>query len=288
MLAIIRQICFLHNLQAESYSPAAGGDISKAYIVITTTGPYFLKLNNAAQYPNMFLHEAEGLQHLQSATNLTIPKVYGTGRYNHFQYLLMQLLNRTAPDNKVWQTLAKGLVQLHKNTCNTFGYDTHNYIGSLIQPNNRCKEWHLFYSYQRLMPLAERLFNSGQFSVKIIQLLERLAAKMDSLFPVEPPALLHGDLWLGNFMPVAINGNVNAAIFDPAVYFGHREMDIGMTFLFGGFDKSFYEYYRANYPLAPGWEQRIALTQLYPLMVHAVLFGGGYISRCTSIIERYA
>ena len=109
--------------------------------------------------------------------------------------------------------------------------------------------------------------------------------KLARHFPIEPPALLHGDLWSGNFL---ISSNGQAAIYDPAVYYGHREMDIGMTKLFGGFDQRFYDAYNATYPLEKDWEKRLQVTQLYPLLVHAVLFGGHYISQVREIIKQFA
>jgi len=108
--------------------------------------------------------------------------------------------------------------------------------------------------------------------------------KSEFLFPEEPPALLHGDLWSGNFK---ITTEGEATIFDPAVYYGHREMDIGMTLLFGGFDQRFYEAYHEIYPLEKDWKQRIPLTQLYPLLVHALLFGGHYVESVRRIMKNY-
>ena len=101
------------------------------------------------------------------------------------------------------------------------------------------------------------------------------------IFPIEPPSLLHGDLWSGNFMMTS----ESAALIDPAVYYGHREMDIGMTLLFGGFQADFYNAYQETYPLDKGWQQRLPLTQLYPLLVHAVLFGGHYTGKAREILE---
>ena len=109
--------------------------------------------------------------------------------------------------------------------------------------------------------------------------------KAEALFPPEPPALLHGDLWSGNYMPMA---DGNTAIFDPAVYIGHREMDLGMTKLFGGFDDAFYNTYNEEYPLNKDWLDRLPLTQLYPLLVHAVLFGGHYIETARQIIIQWS
>jgi fructosamine-3-kinase len=122
---------------------------------------------------------------------------------------------------------------------------------------------------------VKQLSDARTFSKKDVELAEIVCNNMDDLFPAEPPSLLHGDLWSGNYM-VASHGK--AAMYDPAVYYGHREMDIGMTRLFGGFDQKFYSAYQETYPLQPGWQQRVELTQLYPVLVHAILFGGHYVS----------
>ena len=127
-----------------------------------------------------------------------------------------------------------------------------------------------------------QLFDNGSFDKNDVLAAEKLAKNFSNIFPPEPPALLHGDLWSGNFM-VAANGL--AAIYDPAVYFGHREMDIGMTKLFGGFTAPFYQAYNEIFPMEKNWMQRVPLTQLYPLLVHALLFGGGYISNCRHLIK---
>jgi fructosamine-3-kinase len=134
------------------------------------------------------------------------------------------------------------------------------------------------------MPLVAKLHDNGSFESATLRCAEKLCTKLSEIFPPEPSALLHGDLWSGNFF-VAASGHV--AIFDPAVYYGHREMDLGMSLLFGGFDRRFYEAYNACYPLEAAWRQRVQLTQLYPLLVHAVLFGGHYVSSCKNIIEQY-
>ena len=134
------------------------------------------------------------------------------------------------------------------------------------------------------MPLVQKLFDGNIFSKKEAEIALHACDKLGELFPAEPPALLHGDLWSGNFM---VTQTGVAAIFDPAVYCGHREMDLGMTKLFGGFDQRFYNAYNATYPLEAGWQQRLQLTQLYPLLVHALLFGGHYVASAKEILSYY-
>jgi protein-ribulosamine 3-kinase len=113
---------------------------------------------------------------------------------------------------------------------------------------------------------------------------ERLFHKLDKLFPAEAPALLHGDLWSGN---VLCDDHANPVLIDPAVYYGHREMDLAMTRLFGGFDAGLYAAYHAESPLEQGWEERADLCNLYPLMVHVNLFGGGYVAQVEAVLKRF-
>ncbi len=134
------------------------------------------------------------------------------------------------------------------------------------------------------MPLLEQAAANNLCTVDDVKEAERIGSKLSSIFPDEPPALLHGDLWHGNVMACANN---EAAIYDPAVYYGNREMDIAMSFLFGGFDKAFYHSYNDVYPLQKGWQQRLHLCQLYPLLVHLVLFGKGYYRRVKDILNEY-
>ena len=114
---------------------------------------------------------------------------------------------------------------------------------------------------------------------------ERLFHQLDTLFPTEPPALLHGDLWSGNFL---CDEKSRPVLIDPAVYYGHREMDLAMTKLFGGFDAELYKAYHAEWPLEQGWEERLELYNLYPLLVHVNLFGGAYVQQVETILKRYA
>ena len=174
---------------------------------------------------------------------------------------------------------------MHKQPQEYFGLNENNYIGSLKQLNDLRNEWTAFYTECRIMPLVKILFDEGRYSKNDLTASNNFYNQLKNIFPHESPALLHGDLWSGNYF---IHSSGYAIIFDPAVYYGHREMDIGMTKLFGGFDQRFYNAYNEVYPLTKGWEQRLAITQLYPLLVHAVLFGGHYIAQAKDIMKRFA
>lgn len=288
--AYIASLCELHNLKFISCRAVNGGDINEAYAVDTKEGGLFLKLNLALKYPSMFENEAEGLEALHQVSKLKVPEVIASGTHEDQQYLFMSWLEKATLKPDTWILLSEGLTQLHQVTHKQFGWSSSNYIGSLIQPNDPADTWEEFYATQRIMPLIEVLFNAGSMEKTDVTAAEKVCSHFKDVFPNEPPALLHGDLWAGNFMAVqSVHGNCNnvqPSIFDPAVYYGHREMDIGMMQLFGGVDKQVYEVYNELYPLEKNWRDRLPLTQLYPLLVHAILFGGSYIEKCRSILKQ--
>ncbi len=259
-----------------------GGDINAAFCLETMDGKYFLKVNQAQLYPDMLLKEAAGLSSLKKSKSVYIPSLIKTGTAGDKQYLLMEWIEKGRPGKKFWESFGHQLAWLHQQPQLYFGWSEDNYIGRLKQCNKRHGAWDEFYTECRIMPLVEILFNKGLFNRTDINAAGHFCNQLDSLFPVEHPALLHGDLWSGNY---SVTADGQPTIFDPAVYYGHREMDLGMTQLFGGFDPRFYAAYNEAYPLEPGWQNRLKLTEAYPLLVHAVLFGGLYTGRAREILS---
>ncbi len=261
-----------------------GGDINQSYKLVTTRGNLFLKINSK-QYSDMLQKEANGLLMLAAANHtLTIPKVIHAGETSTHQYLLLNFLEPGQGTAKSAVQLGEGLAMLHTNNAAYFGLHESNYIGSLEQRNTPCGTWHEFYITQRLQPFIQKAFDKNLLDKNDLAAAENLYKKLPHIFPKEKPALLHGDLWSGNYMYTA---NGSPAIFDPAVYYGHREMDIAMTMLFGGFDAGFYAAYQLLYPLQSGWQQRVALCQLYPLLVHLLLFGSAYYGRVKDVLKKF-
>ncbi|GAB3418080.1 fructosamine kinase family protein [Niabella aquatica] len=259
-----------------------GGDINNAWCIYTGDKRYFLKTNNANRFPGMFIMEANGLALLKRHSDLVIPHVIARGICQTTQYLMLEWLDKGPAITGAQYEFGKSIAQMHQTTTDYFGLEEDNYIGSLRQVNTPCKNWTDFYAHYRILPLVKILADTRIFSAKDVIAAENFCAALDPVFPDEKPALLHGDLWSGNYFTTK---NGCTGIFDPAVYFGHREMDIGMTRLFGGFSQEFYAGYQDIYPLETGWEQRLAYSQLYPLLVHAVLFGGHYISNVREILH---
>lgn len=271
------------NIAVDSAQPVYGGDINETFRIVTPEGIFFLKTNTHAA-KDMFEKEFNGLNLLSRSEKLHVPKPLLYGHFEYTSFLLMEFMEKGNATSLFWKDFAEGLAQLHQTTNDNFGLNEDNYIGSLHQSNTPCKTWSEFYATQRIMPLMQKAYEQNSCNKADVVAAEKLCNKLSAVFPGEKPALLHGDLWSGNFMCTA---NGMASIYDPAVYYGNREMDIAMSLLFGGFDKSFYDYYNAFYPLENGWQQRVELCQLYPLLVHLILFGGHYYYSMKEIIERY-
>ncbi len=282
--SIIEHIAAACGIHLTACNAVQGGDINECFQLQAAGKSYFLKLNDAGSLPGMFAAEAEGLQALSSGSTMIVPQIIQYGIEQNKQWLLLQWLEKGSNHNNQVKSFGAALARMHQQPQAYFGWPRHNYIGSLQQANTQQDSWASFYTQCRIMPLVKLLLNAGIFSPEDLQLADVFCTIAGNLFPQEPPALLHGDLWAGNYM---ISTTGEAAIYDPAVYYGHREMDIGMTALFGGFGQTFYDGYNETYPLHEGWQQRLPLTQLYPLLVHAVLFSGHYVESARSILKKF-
>ncbi|RYZ48455.1 MAG: hypothetical protein EOP49_18655 [Sphingobacteriales bacterium] len=271
------------QLQITGIIPVTGGDIHQAFRVNTTNGRFFLKVNKASS-ADIFRKEYHGLQLLAATAALKVPAPLSFGQFGDCSFLLLEWLERKPGTEKDWGKLGAGIAALHRVSDVRFGLDENNYLATLHQDNTCRDTWSQFYTENRLMPLGHSLAGKGLLTAADMDLLGLVCSKMAGLMPLEPPALLHGDLWHGNTMFV----EEGPAIFDPAVYYGHRETDIAMTLLFAGFDQHFYDAYNETYPLCSGWEDRTALFQLYPLLVHLKLFGASYHDQVKEILNRYA
>jgi protein-ribulosamine 3-kinase len=265
----------------QSQSPLSGGDINHAWMISTASSSYFVKYNSAGKYPGMFSAEARGLQRLNDAGALKVPAVIAHSERGPLSWLMLEYIEGSSYGSRFWEDFGTSLALLHKNTADTFGLDHDNYIGSLRQINGHYKSWPDFFIEERLKPQFRLARKNGLADSNLEKSFERLFKALPAIFPGEPPSLLHGDLWSGNFMCDTAS---RPCLIDPAVYYGFREMDIAMSKLFGGFASGFYEAYNATWPLVPGWEQRLEICNLYPLMVHLNLFGAGYLGSVKRIL----
>lgn len=268
---------------AQSVRAVSGGSINDAYRLETSEGRFFLKMNHSSRYPNMFDAEKRGLE-LLCLSAFKIPRPIATATVGDYQFMLMEWIEKGVPKRDFWNEFGRGLAALHSISGQAFGLDHDNYIGSLPQSNRERQNWSDFYREERLTPQMNLAKSQGRLTTGMKIGFDGLFEKLETIFPVEKPSLIHGDLWSGNLM-VADSGS--PSIFDPAVYFGHREMDLAMMALFGGFGNDWVDAYNEVYPLENGWRERIPIGQLYPLMVHVNLFGGSYGRDVESILKRF-
>lgn len=264
-------------------SPVSGGSINDAFQIETTQGRFFVKLNDASRFPNMFEAEKRGLE-LLGQSSFSVPEPLNVGLLDDTQFILIDWVEKGVPKSGFWDEFGRHLAALHSIASEHFGLNHSNYIGSLPQSNSEHKTWEEFYCEERILPQMRLAEKSGQLTSSMKRGFDALFAELQNIFPMEKPSLLHGDLWSGNMM-VAQDGS--PCIFDPAVYYGHREMDLAMMALFGGFGDDWIAAYNEVYPLENGWKDRVPIGQLYPLMVHVNLFGGGYGRSVESILQKF-
>lgn len=262
--------------------PVTGGCVSDTARVVTAAGPAFLKFDLAAA-ASMFEVEAEGLGALRSAgSTLRVPDVlaYGAG------WLALEWLETGPRRAGADARLGRGLAELHRRTAPGWGWHRDGFIGPLPQRNTGggAGTWGDFWASMRLQPQLQRARDAGA-AVGSDAGWDRLMAELPAALSVadeEGGALLHGDLWSGN---TVVTADGEPALIDPSVYRGHREVDLAMADLFGGFGPAFWAAYREAFPLSPGYaEVRRGIYQLYYLLVHVNLFGGGYTARTRRLL----
>lgn len=268
-----------------SSSVVGGGSINLCYHLETQEGPFLVKINDANRYPLMFEKEAMGLEVLAKAGEIPVPEVIGFGENQKDAFLLLKFIRSAGQNADFWNDFGYRLAALHKHSQPKFGLSHDNYIGSLYQSNREHDSWEGFFIEERLQPLISMAFDHGEIDKQDVKAFDLFEKKLPEIFPKESPALVHGDLWSGNYM---VNESGNAVIIDPAVYYGHREMDLGMSQLFGGFHPRFYDAYNDAYSLQPGWQKRLDYCNLYPLLVHVNLFGRSYLGQIRSVLRQFS
>ena len=267
----------------QSQAQASGGCINQSVVLTGRDGRrFFLKINQATQ-AEMFAAEAASLQALQAAGAVHVPEPVAQGLSESFAWLVLSFLS-LGHGKQNPMLLGRQLAALHQVTSPMFGWHRDNFIGSTPQVNATEQSWIVFFRDQRLRPQLE-LGHGHWVSGRVQQLANRLLEVLDRFFdnygPV--PSLLHGDIWSGNYGYLQDGTPV---LFDPAVYFGDREADLAMTELFGGFPPDFYAAYREAWPLDSGYAVRRDLYNLYHVMNHANLFGGGYARQAEQMMSR--
>lgn len=273
------------HIQAEpdSVRPVSGGCINRAWRLQTSGQPLFIKTNTADR-KDMFEAEAAGLEEIRRAHALRVPMVIMVGVAGEFSWLALEWIECGRPTETTEQDLGRLLAVMHRTQSARYGWHRDNTIGSTKQINTEGDDWVSFFSEYRLQYQIDLAIDNGyarDLEDKGCRLIQDMAGFFRSYRP--SASLLHGDLWAGNW---SADDHGQPFVYDPAVYFGDRESDIAMTRLFGGFGVGFYEAYEASFPLDSDWQSRQCLYQLYHVLNHVNLFGGGYVTQAGSLIDR--
>ena len=269
------------HLQVRSIDPAGGGCIHRSFVITGTRGRCFVKTNER-RFLDAFEAEADGLAALAQA-GVRAPAPLCHGEAGSEAFLVLEYLELRSGGDA--ESLGRALALLHSSQGKSHGWHRDNFIGATPQRNRQHDDWAEFFRDERLRPQLRLALENGHASLETIG--ERLCDKVASLLKGHHPApsLLHGDLWGGNAGFIAGGAPV---LFDPAAYYGDAEADLAMTELFGGFAPKFYAAYRELRPPIPGYELRRDLYNLYHVLNHANLFGGGYVGQARRLMDRLA
>lgn len=271
-----------------SVQPVGGGCIHTAEIVEFEDGRRLFVKHNRDAPPMMFLREGEGLEALAAPGILRVPGDTRVGMGAGTRFLAMEAIELGSSGRGFAARFGRGLAELHRATADDrFGFEHDNYIGSTPQQNGWMDDWVEFWGRRRLGFQLRLARNRNLTDSTLDRLGDRLLDRLEEWIdlPDEPACLLHGDLWGGNYL---VDSEGEPVLIDPAVYHGHREADLAMTLLFGGFPPAFHDAYREAWPLPPGSEDRLEIYKLYHLLNHLNLFGASYRSSCTDILRRLA
>ncbi len=274
----------LNNKGPIAFTSVGGGSINHTYCITAGKDTFFCKINKLAAFPDLFETERQGLQLLAQPKIIRIPQVIACGNNGEHQVLILEWVEQGVQTDAFWTCLGEQLAALHHIQSKQYGLATNNYMGSLPQSNHPTDNWIEFFIQQRLQPQVKLAVNRQLLDVAQVKQFEKLYQQLGNVFSPEPAVLLHGDLWSGNFL---CDASENPVLIDPAVYYGHRSVDMAMTTLFGGFDSLFYESYNHHYPLPVNYRQQWAVCNLYPLLIHLNLFGKSYLPDIVHTIGRY-
>jgi len=266
----------------ESRVETGGGCINYCYVVRGKGEAFFVKLNRPDRLP-MFEAEAAGLAEITRSRTVRVPRPLCHGAGDDASWLVLEHIELGRPGRKGMEELGRNLAEMHRVEAAGFGWYRDNTIGATPQINRPGSDWTAFWRDCRLGYQLKLAADSGHRG-RVLARGEALLARLPNILAghIPRPSLLHGDLWSGN---AAVSQDNTPVVFDPAVYYGDREADLAMTELFGGFSEDFYRAYDEAYPRDRGYEVRKLLYNLYHVLNHLNLFGGGYGAQAERMIE---
>jgi fructosamine-3-kinase len=269
-----------------SARPVHGGDVAIAYALALDDGRRVFAKTHPAAPPEFFTTEAAGLEWLRAPGVIPVPMVLAVSDEAPNRLVLEWIDEGGRATEQTEAALGTALAALHAAGAPAFGREDRRTTGSRGLPNEPFATWAEFYREDRLLVLARLARDANALPSNVIAQLERVASRLDGFGAAdEPPARLHGDLWAGNRL---VDARGRSWLIDPAAHGGHREFDLAMMRPFGGFGPRWFSAYEEVSPLASGWQDRVALHQIAPLVVHAIKFGGGYVNAAGQAIAAYA
>lgn len=264
------------------WRPVSGGDVSRASRVELDDGRIVFVKTHDAPPEGFFTTESAGLTWLAEASAVRVPEVLSVA--DDPAHLALEWIDEGTPTDETESDLGRALAALHRTGAPSFGREDRRTTGSRGLPNEPCDSWVDFFATQRLIPLARLARDGGALETSTVRRIDRVADRLEDLGgEPEPPARLHGDLWGGNRL---IGADGLSWLIDPAAHGGHREFDLAMMRLFGGFGSDCFGAYEDAHPLSDGWAERVPLHQLAPLIVHAIKFGGPYVAATERALDQ--
>jgi protein-ribulosamine 3-kinase len=274
------------NTNEISFGSVGGGCINETHKISFGNQQFFCKINSATKFPQLFLKEANGLRLIAQQKVIKVPAVIDCFETNGQQILLLEWINEGERTEKFWKNFGDQLAALHQTSNEHFGLNEDNYMGSVLQCNQQTNSWTDFFIHQRLQPLIHKCLLQNLLSSKHQIQFESLYKRIPTIFDQQQkPSLLHGDLWSGNFM---CSQSQEPVLIDTAVYFGRPAIDLAMTTLFGGFHPAFYEAYDYRSPFPSNYKEQWDVCNLYPLLIHLLLFGRSYLSGIERTLHNYS
>ncbi|MDQ3683247.1 MAG: fructosamine kinase family protein [Bacteroidota bacterium] len=267
------------------FQAIAGGSINQTYQLTAGDIDFFCKINSATKFPQLFLKESHGLEAIRKTKAIKVPAVIDCFQIADEQVLLIEWIRKGERSEQFWKNFGTSLAALHNISNKEYGYGENNYMGSIQQYNDWNSNWNTFFIEQRLKPLVAKCFIKSFLTTRHQTAFEKLYTQLPRFFEDQKPALLHGDLWSGNFM---CNDRSEPVLIDPAIYYGHRSVDLAMTTLFGGFHSLFYEAYQSYYSFPANYSKQWKICNLYPLLIHLLLFDKSYLLQIEQTLNEFA
>ena len=272
----------LHQVEIKQFASVGGGSINDAYQYSVGNEKFFVKYNKEVK--GIIEQEVVGLRAIAALDCIDTPDVVAFDIIDNYEILVLAYISRGLNSSEGWEKFGEQLAAMHERPAPYYGWYQNNFIGSLPQINDKTDSFIEFFISQRLKPQIQLAYEAEYISTPELTQFDRLFQKLPEILPDTQPSLVHGDLWSGNFM---MGEGGNPYLIDPSIHYDFRETDIAFTHLFGGFDSKFYDAYNFRFPLEPKFQERIALYNIYPLLVHLNLFGSSYYGSVISSLNQY-